>query len=384
MTLEIIERPEDWLPLEPVWDSLVERMATRSVFMRWDWMRIWQEEHRAEAELAVAVARDGSGQVRGIAPLVIGREAGAMRGSLRHLAFLASIGDAQGERFDFIVPAGEESLVAPVLCGVFERLRSRWDTIYLKKVPEESPNLPFILDAMRRAGRSASVLNEHHCRIARLPATYLDYEMRHSVSWRSKIRRKWRAMERELGGHPLLGGRDLSCDETIRHLARLHATRWAAGESIFITERSLAVHRRLARRWLPEGRLVAPFIALGDRPVAMVHGFLEREEFCQFQIGWDAAYARSALGRVAMVWSFRHVIELGAKIYDLLPGEEDYKASWCPEMRRQFDLEAFHPRSLRARVFTSARSLRRLAFGRPQPPSPSKPRDSSPSDPAEP
>lgn len=373
MALEIVECPEDFLALEPVWDSLVARMATRSVFMRWDWMRLWWEEHRAEMGIAVAVARDGSGQIRGIAPLVIGRETGRMRGSLRHLSFMASLGDAQGERFDLIIPSGDESIVAPVLCGAFERLRSRWDTIYLKKVPEESPNLPFVLDAMNRAGRAASVLNEHHCQIARLPASYLDYEMRHSVSWRSKIRRKWRAMERELGGRPLLGGRDLSCDDTMRHLARLHATRWAAGESLFITQRSLAVHGRLARLWLPQGRLIVPFIAVGDKPVAVVHGFTEREEFSQFQIGWDAAYARSALGRVAMVWSFRHAIELGLKLYDLLPGDEDYKASWCPEMRRQFDLEAFHPRSLRARFFTSARGLRRLALGRPLPPSASSP-----------
>ena len=377
LTLEIVERPEDFLALEGDWDRLVARMSTRSVFMRWDWMRLWWEEHRGEVELVIGVARDAARAVRGIAPFVIGRETGAMRGMMRHLAFVAGLGDAQGERFDLIVPTGEEEVVAPVLCGVFERLRHRWDTIYLKKVPEESPNLPILRQALERAGRAACVLNEHHCQIARLPTSYEEYEMRHSASWRSKIRRKWRAVERELAGQALLGGRDLPVDETMSHLARLHATRWAPGDSLFITERSQAVHRRLARLWMHTGRLQVPYLAVGGVPVAMVHAFCERDEFSQFQIGWDAVYARFALGRVAMVWSFRQAIALGLRVYDLLPGDEDYKASWCPEVRRQFDLEAFRRSSVRARVFTAARDVRRLVHGRPQPPPLAAPRRDS-------
>jgi hypothetical protein len=363
LRLEIVETEQGFLSLEPVWDVLVERMSTRCVFVRWDWMRLWCEAHRDVISLAVAVVRDDSGAVRGIAPLVLGTESGGMRRRLRHLALMTSLGDAQGERLDFIVPAGEEDIVTPVLCGVFEMLRAQWDTVLLKKIPEESPNLPHLLKALARCGDASSVLNTHPTHYARLPGTYVEYEMTHSVSWRSKIRRRWRAMESKLRGVPLMGGVDIPVDEMMKCLSTLHATRWPPGKSLFLTERSWAFHQKLAQLWVPRGKARLPAIAVDGRPVSIVYGFRERDEFCQFQLGWDARYAWAAIARVAMVWSLRQAIRDGAAVYDLLPGEFSYKQSWCQETRHVLDLEAFNPASLRARMFMLVRQVKRLVSG---------------------
>jgi CelD/BcsL family acetyltransferase involved in cellulose biosynthesis len=60
--------------LQPFWDALVGQMHTRSPFLRWDWMRLWWEECRQEARLAVAVLRDAEGVPQAIAPLMLARE----------------------------------------------------------------------------------------------------------------------------------------------------------------------------------------------------------------------------------------------------------------------------------------------------------------------
>jgi hypothetical protein len=363
LRLEIVDTEEGFLSLEPVWDALVERMSTRCVFLRWDWMRLWWEAHRAEMSLMIAVARDDSGTVRGIAPFVLGAESGGMRRRLRHLALMTSLGDAQGERLDFIVAAGEENLVTPVLCGAFAKLHGQWDTVLLKKIPEESPNLPHLLTALARCGTASCVLNTHPTHFTRLPETYEDYEMTHSGSWRSKIRRRWKAMESKVRGVPVMGGTEIPLDETMKSLSTLHATRWPPGKSLFLTERSWAFHQKLAQLWVPRGKALLPAIAVDGRPISIVYGFRERDEFCQFQLGWDTQYAWAAIARVAMVWSLRQVIAGGAQVYDLLPGEFSYKQSWCQDTRHVLDLECFCPASLRARMFMVVRQLKRLVSG---------------------
>jgi|GEM_PF-1809843 len=148
LMLDIIRDQDGFYALEPFWDTLVDQMAIRSPFVRWDWMRLWWEECGAGAQLALAVLRDVEGIPQAIAPLMLARENDRARRHLVTLAFLGGFGPAHGERLDFIVPAGHEDELTPQLCRVFTLLRDECDLVRLSFLPQESPNTPHIFAAL--------------------------------------------------------------------------------------------------------------------------------------------------------------------------------------------------------------------------------------------
>lgn len=359
LTLDLVRDETSFLALQPYWDVLVEQMAVRSPFMRWDWMSLWWEECRQDAKLALALLRDAEGVPHAIAPLMLAHESDPARRHLTTLTFLAGFGDAHGERLDFIVPAGQEDELAPQLCRVFKLLRHECDNVRLNHLPEESPNTPHILAALKKTFRGAGVLNRHISRFVSLPATWEDYEMRHNSKWRQGLRRRRRAFTCQHAGTATNAGERVAMPDAMNELRVLHAMQWPYGISSFTTEASWRFHQRLAALWLPQQRTLMPMLEVEGRVVAVIYGFVERDEFFHFQTGWESSMANVSPGRLVIRWGIDCCIRRGLRVYDLLPSDYEYKRQWADAARWLLDLEAFNPASLRATVFDTLRTLRR-------------------------
>ena len=359
LRLEIVESDDGFDALQPEWDALVDRMATRSPFVRWDWMRTWWDIHSGEFELCIAVARDVGGRAVGIAPFVLGYDREGSRSHVKQLIFLAGGGVAQGERMDFMVPAGWEMAVTPDLCAAFEILENRWDCIRLNHIPEESPNLPFIRRAMEQAGLSAGVLNQSDCRLIQLPSSWEEYAAQRPGNWRRNMERNWRQVVRDHGARKCVAGRDAAPMEVFDRLGELHGRRYSRRESLFIQSDAWRLHRKIAEKWIWTGQAVLTYIETDLGISAAVYGFVERGEFFMFQLGWDPAFARYSLGRWAVNWSIEHSIDHHLETYDLLPGEFRYKSELSDETRRLLDLETFHSANANASLFRKMRDVRR-------------------------
>jgi CelD/BcsL family acetyltransferase involved in cellulose biosynthesis len=370
MKLEIVRDDEGFEALEPFWDRLLEQSATPTPFLRWDWVSLWWREFSQQYQLALGVVRDASGAPEGIAPLVIGREVEGPRRHLREIGFINGLGPSQGERLDFLVRRGSESVVTPLLSRIFAEVEREWDVVRLNKIPEESPNCEFVRKALAQCGRDAGVLNRTECLYIDLPRTWADYEARHSGRWRSKMRRRYQALTEEYGGRMVVAGGGDNAQSDFDQFIRLHAMNWPAGVSSFLRESSLRVHRQLANRWLPSGRMRLPAIEKDGRLIAGIYVIDCGDEMLQYQLGWNPEYARISLGNIAMRWAVEHAILQGRQRYDLLPGDHEYKRSWCQSARYVVDLECFHRLNSRAVVFQVLRSIKRRV-GRTAPVTPS-------------
>lgn len=357
-TLDIARDEAAFLALSPYWDNLVEKAATCSPFLRWDWMRMWWEHCRGEAALAVGVLRDAEGVPQAIAPLMLARETDGARRHLTALSFLSGFGAAHGERLDFIVPAGREDELTPLLCLVMRELRPECDLVRLNFLPQESPNTPHILGALERTFTHASVLNRTACRMVTVPAKWEDIEMRHSASWRGNLRRSCKTFA-EAQGSTTVSGAGMLHARAFSELLRLHAANFPEGVSTFTTPEAALFHQRLAEKWLPSGRALMPLLHAEGTMVSAIYGFIERDEFFQYQAGWDTEQARLSPGKMAVRWALICCMQRGLRVYDMLPGEYEYKRRWGDSTRWLLDLEAHNPASWRARTFHALRSLRR-------------------------
>ncbi len=358
LTLDIVREEAAFFALAPFWDALVEKASTRSPFLRWDWMRTWWEECPGDAGLAVGVLRNEEGVPQAIAPLMLARETDGARRHLTALAFLSGFGAAHGERLDFIVPAGCEDELTPRLCAVLRELRPECDMVRLNFLPEESPNTPHILAALKKNFTHAHVLNRGACRMISLPTTWEEVEMRHSAGWRGSLRRHCNAFARQ-GGCTTVSGADMLHARAFSELLRLHETNFPEGVSTFTTPETALFHQRVAEKWLPSGRALMPLLHARGSLVSAIYGFVERGEFFHYQMGWDTTQARLSPGNMAVRWTLICCMQRGIRTYDMLPGEYEHKRRWADSTRWLLDLEAHNPASWRARTFHALRSLRR-------------------------
>lgn len=362
--VEILESTAEFDALQPHWDQLVDRMAVCTPFVRWDWMRGWWQVHRRDFELCIAVARDPAGRPVGIAPFVIGYDQHGGRHHLNQLFFLAGCGAAQGERLDFIVPAGWEPYVTPELARAIGMLETRWDAVRLNRIPEESPNLPHLLRVTQDGGVALEVLNRSLCHTIDLPADMDAFDHSRSGDWRRNLNRNWRHLAKHHAARKGVAGRDAAPMEVFDRMGRLHAMRIAPVHSHFLQPDAWRFHRKLAEKWLWCGRAAMTYIETDRGISAATLVLMDRGEASLFQLGWDPFFARQSLGCVTIRWSIEHAIDHESRLYDTLPGHARYKAELATSHRHVLDLEAFHPNNANASLFRWLRGMKRRCLPR--------------------
>lgn len=358
--MEIVRDEAGFAALEPHWDALVEASATCSPFLRWDWARLWWECFGADYRLALVVARDAFGVPEAIAPLVLGYSTDGVRRYLRQLCWLGGVGLVEGEVLDFLVPAGREPELAPLLCQGIRALASEWQGVRLNKIPAESPNFPILLDSLRSYAMGAGVVNIHAGWFTPLPEDWESVAARHSSRWQRNLRNRWQTLTHEHDAETGLAGLTMKPGAAMDELASLHCGRWNAGESSFVKGRAWQFHRRLAVRWLAAGKAILPYLAVQGRMISGCYGFIEGDRFFHYQLGWDTRYADLSPGNLAVKNTVLHCQRLGLCYYDMLSGDYHYKTEWCPAGRDLVDVEAYSPSSPAAVCFRSLRSLKRM------------------------
>lgn len=358
-TFRWVRQGQDLATLEPFWDWLLVRSETRSPFMRWDWMWNWWLAHEDAFTPAVCVAEE-AGRVVGIAPFVIGRETRGNRRGLRQIGFMAGLGEGQGERLNLLLPPDRVEDLAPALLARLADLRGEWDAARFNRVPAESAILHHLLSALRGITEHCGILNTTACRYLRMDQeSWEDFENGRSRNWRRNVKRLKKQLEDELAVTYHSGALSPTGEDVFEALLRLHGTQFSPEESHFISERALAMHRRLMPKWLRENRAHMAYLMSRGQVLSAVLFLREGAEAYAFQVGRDMACAQASIGRAAFDHAVEQAFQTGARGMDFLAGDYEYKRRWTSETRTVLDIEGYAPDSWRARLFLLLRWLRR-------------------------
>ena len=358
--LRIVRSERDFLELKPFWDSLLKRSSVRTPFMTWDWIHLWYEQHRDQCRLSIGVIDDATtGEPVAIAPLMIARHTCGPRKAMRHITFIGAVNEDASQGMDFIIPDGEESKLAPILCKTFSESLMKWDVIDLPSMHEESPVLPHIkrcLDTYVSSGERSEAQNSY---LMHLPPSW-DEQL---TLWRSKervaFRTKWRKLADDHRARFLQGGIDLPAEQAFDELWRLHTLRFRDKHSSFLSETMRKHQRELVKRWAADGRVMLPLIEADGVIVAARYGFAMDGKYWSFQTGYDPEYSKLSVGILSLGWTAQCAIAKGLQEIDHLPGEARYKSEWSTHTRRVVHLEAFNRYSLTAAAFRAIRAFKR-------------------------
>lgn len=288
--------------------------AGATPFQSWEWARAWWT-HRRHGRLLLLCARDGDALVA-LLPLVVAdrraRFVGAPEADYQDLLALpARAADARDAFADWLAAW------------------PGWDAIDLCDVPDGSPL------ASLRAPSPSLALDRHHHRVCPYVPLDGDWRLAASKQLRTRLRQQQRRLARDFHvelDQPPPGELAHALDD----LFWLHDRRWRARglRGAFARPSVRDFHRELAGRFAARGWLRLHRLRVDGKTRAAFYCFGDGARVYYYLSGFDLALARYSPGAVLMARAVESAQAEGARVFDLLRGDENYKREWGALERR--------------------------------------------------
>lgn len=348
MRVDAVVTTSEFADLASDWNRLSRGVPFRS----FEWQECWWRHYGlvpdrslGDRELRILVVRDGD-QVVGIAPWYC--EKTFAGGSV--LKFLGS-GEIYSDYLTLLADDGAEAQVAAAIGRYLAQEESgRWDALEVAGVDGEDYTTICLLIDLESRGIPIRRRPDFHCWRIELPDSFDAYLARLSKSHRKQIRRVerrlaqtgtvrfWRANEPEeidLAYHLLVG----------LHQER---QRGQGRAGAFASTRFGGFHAEVIRRLARTGQLRLDVLQLGGVPISAEYQIIGNDVVYAYQSGIDPHYLSLEPGRAALAMAVRSAIEDRFRAFDLLRGDEPYKAHFRAKPRP----------TLRARAVASHRGAR--------------------------
>jgi CelD/BcsL family acetyltransferase involved in cellulose biosynthesis len=328
LTVQHIRRREQLGPVTPAWSGL----ACGVPFREPSWLVTWWEVYGAAGlgefggrELCVLVVRNGS-EIIGIAPWYV--DPSPLGG--RVIKQLGS-GEVCTDYQTLLAAPGREAAVAEAVAQfLLGDMHGDWDRLDLDGVVVGDAALtPLVANLAAGVGAVEHRPGPSCWRLA-LPPTFDDYLALCSKSHRKQLRR----LQRDVLDTPQARWHTADTLEDFVEawpiFVDLHQRRRRSlGEpGCFRSRRFTAFHERVAVNLLVRGSLRLHWLEYEGRPLAAEYHIGAGRSVFAYQSGVDPERLDLEPGRLAGIAVIQQAIREGYKTYDLLRGDEPYKAHW--------------------------------------------------------
>ena len=361
-TVERIAGMSGFEALQDEWNELLEASDSDCLFLTWEWLHTWWKHLAGDRQLSIYTVRCG-GRLDGLAPFTLRPPSLLGRRPLPRLEFLGN-GYVGSDYLDLIVRRGCEAEVRQAFVSALAKERMAIDWTQLRR-------------GSCFAAGVASDLGAGNWSVVETITNTCPFIPLGGVSWeaylstlgaehRYNFNRKWKRLNRDFTVEFEQVSREDQCQESVDLAIELHNLRWRerGGSDAFHTPGLVAFHREFSQLALKRGWLRLYVLQLNQKPAACLYGFFYGGIFYFYQSGFDLAYLKQSVGLVSMGLGIKRAIEEGAKEYDLLHGNEEYKSHWSSERRELGRLELYPPGCIGQicrQAVTLERASRRIA-----------------------
>jgi CelD/BcsL family acetyltransferase involved in cellulose biosynthesis len=332
------------------WRALHDAAPTATPFQSWEWARAWWA-HRRRGRLCILCARDADGALVGLMPLVV-----APYGLARRVTFL---GAPEADYQDLLAAPAHADAVRDAFVRWLAAAARRWDVIDLPDVREDSALATLAPPAPGLVARS---FIHRVCPYLSLDQNGADWRLAAGKQLRTRIGRKQRQLRRDHQvDFDLAGGDELP--HALDDLFWLHNRRWRRRglAGAFARPSVRRFHRELAQRFAARGWLRLHRLRVDGKTRAAFYCFADGARVYYYLSGFDLALGRYSPGTVLMARAVEEAQAGGARVFDLLRGDENYKREWGAREHRTMRVVVTKRRSLRSWLAAQAIAVERVA-----------------------
>lgn len=332
MTLVEILSEDELAAWRAPWNALLEKSASNSIFLSWEWISAWWSAYGRPGELRILAACDADGAPLGIAPL----RRHEQRRYGQTVNALSFIGDhsADSDYLDVIVHAGREEQVMRAFAARWEEELGRGTVLLFNEVPETSPNLPW-LRSLSGGGDAIRQESDVPCGAIALPGVWEEYVAMLRPRFRTKVRSVLRALE---GREEVRFGfcEDLEqANRLLPVLFELHGRRWAqeSKPGVFRWNQKREFYLALTAKLAARGWLRFSWLEWNGRVLACQYGFVHNGTYFQLQEGYEPSSEHWNMGVGLRAWSIREFLKEGLRAYDFMGGMGRHKSDWGAQVK---------------------------------------------------
>jgi len=320
-------------PLRERWETL-RKKCNASVFMSFDWVRLWLRHFESVASPRIVVLERNS-EIEAIAPFVLVVRS-SMGIKIKRLMFLGNSSGA-AEAYDLgVMCIGEERKIVD---GIMEALREiDWNLMQLLDMRDES-----FRNALCERVETEWQIDRPvrtSCPFVNIPASGDIVALAQSRT-RRKMKRITSTLEGEGRLHYRLGRSPEEVIEAMKIYIRHHRERWESkGGSIFSDDKLASFMLDIGRELSEKG--------IAEMHEVLIDGEVASQAFCirdgdwmrAYRIGINNNFMDFSPGYLVAYVAMRDAQKRGFKVFDWGKGEEEFKYLMGAEDRYLFGIEA--------------------------------------------
>ncbi|MBI5643653.1 MAG: GNAT family N-acetyltransferase [Deltaproteobacteria bacterium] len=287
-------------------------------------------------KLKIFIIRE-DGKLIGIAPLFVSRTK-SLSVQIRKLQFLGSFG-VGSDYLDFILYPGKEG---EILKRLFEHLKENddeWDAFEIYDIPDDSSTLFFLksIKGFHKLDGKPTV-----CPVLKLSKTYEKTYRDFKKNLRSDISRKKKKFISTGGKFVEVRDRE-KLDEAFEIFLSLNKDRTAIKRitSPFLDSEFSRFHKNLSGILFAKGFIRLFFLTMNDRPMAGLYVFKYDDRYFYYQSGFNSYWNKLSPGLLIFDRAIENAIDEGAREFDFLRGDEEYKFRWTRDTRCNLKITFF-------------------------------------------
>lgn len=249
---------------------------------------------------------------------------------------------------------------ARVLWRKIETLASHHDGAHLAQIPADN----LLIGFAQNSGWQISLSEK--CPVLVFPNSWEEYLKMLGKNMREQIKRYPRRLEKEFTVEYSLAQTQDEVKIGLHDLFRLHGQRWRArGQTgVLATPRRQRFHRAVCLSFLKRGWLRLWTLRCNGKAVCVLLNYFYNGRYYFFIGGFDPEYSRWSVGVCLFSRVFQRAIEEGAREFDFLKGEEEYKYRYGAQNRDYKTISRFRstPRGklLKHRVALEEKMMQKL------------------------
>lgn len=341
LTTQWITRAEDFHSLKEEWNDLLMNSRCNTLFLTWEWQYTWWMNLAEGRTLLLLTVRDGE-QLIGLAPLTLRPAEYSRMVPFRVLEMLGT-GSAGSDYLSIIVRSGDETRALAEMC---RHLISRKFVLEMSNTERGSNVMITAALQMQNLGcRTARHTQNFSPYIDLSGLTWSSYMARSGTSSGARFNKKLRKLHRTFAVSMDRTTSEQQRASDLGDLVALHLKRWngRGGSNAFGTAGLRNFHEAFSRIALQKDWLRLYILRLDGKPAAAVYGFYYLGIFYYYQAGFDPQFSQYSVGLLSVGLTLEKAIAEGAREYDLLRGEEEYKYAWANNERELVCLRIYPP-----------------------------------------
>jgi len=340
-SVERIDDTAGFERLKPEWNDLLHESESDCLFLTWEWLFTWWKHLSGGRRLHILAVRCGA-QLVGLAPLAIRPWQPGRLIPFKILEFLGT-GSVGSDYLDVIIRRGNETLVKRALSGYLVDSTLMLELGQLRNVITGAQQT-----AENLANRDWQVQREvtDVCPFINLAElTWDEYVSTLGSSHRRNLRKRIRNLYDKFSVRLETAVSEQERQSKFAQFLELHNRRWSAdgGSDALNSSKIVDFHAEFSRMALESGWLRLRIMYLDDQPATAIYGFRYGDTFYYYQAGHNPEFSAYSVGLVSLGLSIQQAIGEGAKEYDLLHGNEGYKALWTHKQRELCRIRLYPP-----------------------------------------